>query len=67
MGDFFKCRLDINEHSTVRAKMQEKSAAGGGRTRTLFYQNRILSPARLPVPPPRHKLIQNHQPHPFLR
>ena len=30
-------------------------AGGGGRTRTLLAQLRILSPARLPVPPLRHR------------
>src|SRR5512139_3083979 len=31
------------------------SAEGGNRTRTPVARPRILSPVRLPVPPPRHK------------
>src|SRR4051812_42951478 len=35
--------------------VSEVSAGGGGRTRTPLARPRILSPVRLPVPPPRHQ------------
>ena len=31
-------------------------AEDGGRTRTVLTYRRILSPVRLPVPPPRHEM-----------
>jgi hypothetical protein len=38
-----------------RQRMEGKVSAGGGnRTRTPLARPRILSPVRLPVPPPRH-------------
>ena len=35
---------------------QKPGAEGGGRTHTNFKVQRILSPSRLPIPPPRHNL-----------
>lgn len=40
---------------TIRAKSYKSSGAeDGNRTRTVVTYRRILSPVRLPVPPPRH-------------
>ena len=39
----------------VSEVVENYGAGGGGRTRTRFRSNRILSPARLPVPPLRHE------------
>lgn len=33
---------------------QTNGAEDGGRTRTMVTHRRILSPVRLPIPPPRH-------------
>ncbi len=50
--------------ATIAAKTQREGhtplsygAEGGIRTRTGFRAQRILSPLRLPVPPPRHSLF----------
>ena len=41
----------------------EKSAGGGDRTRTILSDHRILSPVRLPVPPPRRMRWKYRMPH----
>src|SRR3989344_1967959 len=40
--------------SASELRVHERGAGGGHRTRTSLARLRILSPVRLPVPPPRH-------------
>src|SRR3989344_4401958 len=47
--DGLKARCSASE-----LRVHERGAGGGHRTRTSLARLRILSPVRLPVPPPRH-------------
>ncbi len=39
--------------------VKKSGAEDGGRTRTVVTYRRILSPVRLPIPPPRHENLDN--------
>jgi hypothetical protein len=41
-------------NAAVRGRYREDGAGGGDRTRTGVSPHGILSPGRLPIPPPRH-------------
>lgn len=49
--------LLIIEQPLKKLGVNPFSAPDGNRTRTNIAAHRILSPARLPVPPPRQKMV----------